>query len=142
MDISRVDRVATGVDALASPEGEISPHPAPQKSLINQAPTPAPAGVKDPAAGTAAAEGEGAAEAPALPTPSQIEALVAKINEKLQSKNHQARFEIDKTTKQVIFRLVDAESGEVLRQVPPQELLNMAAQMSKNAEAHFVETTI
>ncbi len=49
--------------------------------------------------------------------------------------NHLSRvvqldFEMDKDTKRVIVRMVDRDSGEVIRQIPPEEVLRAAKAMA------------
>jgi flagellar protein FlaG len=45
--------------------------------------------------------------------------------------NTQLNFSIDNTTKQVIVKVVDSNSGEVIRQMPPDEMLRLIAHFDK-----------
>jgi flagellar protein FlaG len=51
---------------------------------------------------------------------------VAKLNEILKDRERDLEFSVDETTGRTILKVIHAESGEVIRQIPPEELLNMA----------------
>jgi flagellar protein FlaG len=40
-------------------------------------------------------------------------------------------FVLDRKTKQTVMRIVDRQTGEVIRQLPPESVLNMAAELKK-----------
>lgn len=44
-------------------------------------------------------------------------------NKILQSVNHSLSFRIDETTKQVVIKVVDSDTGELIRQIPTAEIL-------------------
>ena len=52
-----------------------------------------------------------------------LEAQVDRLNE--QAKSYRLRFEIDDSSSRIIVQIVDEESGEVLRTVPPSAVLNL-----------------
>lgn len=43
-------------------------------------------------------------------------------------------FSIDETTEKVVVKVIDEESGEVVRQVPPQEMLRIASHLKELQE--------
>ncbi|MCL4456636.1 MAG: flagellar protein FlaG [Nitrospirae bacterium] len=45
--------------------------------------------------------------------------------------NTELNFRIDDTTKQIIVRVVDGKSGEVIRQIPPEEMVRLVAHFDK-----------
>ena len=45
--------------------------------------------------------------------------------------SYSIRFERDQATMKVVIRLVDTESGEPIRQIPPEELLQLAQTLDK-----------
>ena len=89
----------------------------------------APAGQ---AAGTAAST---AADAPAEQveeaTPAQIDSAVREINTSLQSRSISLRFEVDEDTDKLIVKVVDTANGEVIRQIPNEEVVRIAKVMGK-----------
>ncbi len=52
--------------------------------------------------------------------------LAAQLAPEYEYRPTQLRFEMDKEADRVIIKVVDRESGEVIRQIPPEEMLNMA----------------
>jgi len=51
---------------------------------------------------------------------------VAKLNEVLKDRERDLEFSVDDTTGRTILKVIHAETGEVIRQIPPEELLNIA----------------
>jgi flagellar protein FlaG len=56
----------------------------------------------------------------------QVKQAVQDINESLQSRSQGLEFSIDTDTKEVIIKVVDQETREVLRQMPSKEALDIA----------------
>jgi flagellar protein FlaG len=50
---------------------------------------------------------------------------VAKLNEILRDRERDLEFTVDDATGRTILKVIHAESGEVIRQIPPEELLNI-----------------
>ena len=73
----------------------------------------------------------------AVPSPDDVKAsLERKLERSARQMNVISRvlgqryqFSIDKTTNQLVVKIVDVLTGEVIRQVPPEEMLKLAAQM-------------
>ncbi|MBI3657931.1 MAG: flagellar protein FlaG [Acidobacteria bacterium] len=129
MDIPNVNRIMDLGESKRPFDGESNPRATPQKMISNgDAPS------------TVISKPD--IESVASRDLSQIEKSVVALNEKLLGRNQQARIEIDRKSHQIVFRLVDLESGETLRQVPPEEMLRMAEQMAVDSETHLIETTI
>lgn len=63
--------------------------------------------------------------------PEKVEQAVRQLNDYLQSVQRNLQFSVDKDTKQVVVRVIDAESGEVVRQIPPESALELARNMAK-----------
>ncbi len=59
----------------------------------------------------------------------QPEEVLQRIKALTQDGAYSVRFELDDRTEQMIIHLVDAESGEELRQIPAEELLGVAERM-------------
>lgn len=85
------------------------------------------------AARAAAGGGAGAAApAPAIAAPSKPAAATmdadvsSEIAEYLRASGHEMKFDIDGTTKQVVVKVYNSASGELVRQIPDAELLHLA----------------
>ncbi|MDH5562922.1 MAG: flagellar protein FlaG [Nitrospirota bacterium] len=57
--------------------------------------------------------------------PEQVENVVARIQEQLQHVEPRIELSIDKDLGQVIFRLFDKESGDLIRQIPSEQVLEL-----------------
>ncbi len=78
----------------------------------------------------AAAVASGQAAAEQRPSPEQLKAAVDSVNEAIKSRNAQIQFEIDDKTSQVITRIVDKSTGELIRQIPTEEVVRIARAMA------------
>ncbi len=56
----------------------------------------------------------------------EIDAAIAKLNEVLASKDHSIRFRRDETLNRSIITVVNDDTGEVVRQLPTDEMLQVA----------------
>jgi uncharacterized FlaG/YvyC family protein len=63
------------------------------------------------------------------------------INEQLKSSNSSLQFSIDDKTNDVIVRIVDRDSGEVIRQIPPESIVKLRDSM-KDMSGLFVEKKV
>ena len=59
------------------------------------------------------------------PNNEQIQELLTRLQETLQHVKPQIELSVDKELNQVIFRFLDKESGEVIRQIPSEKLLEL-----------------
>lgn len=59
-------------------------------------------------------------------TPTQVENAVKEVNATLQSRAVGLRFEVDKDTDKLVVKVVDRASGEVIRQIPSEEVVRIA----------------
>jgi len=64
----------------------------------------------------------------------ELEAAVESANEIGQLLKRKLNFSIDSSTERVVVQVIDEESGEVVRQVPPQEMLRIAAHLKQLRE--------
>lgn len=96
--------------AAQRPAGDGSPTPA-----VVVPDTPAPAAA--PPAAQAAAQ---------PPTPAQIKAAMDDINKMLKQGDSGLQFSVDKETNRTVFKLVESETGEVIRQYPTEDMLAIA----------------
>jgi flagellar protein FlaG len=63
---------------------------------------------------------------PAAIDEGDLKQAVDKVREVFQSVEPRLQFEIDPDLDRVIVKIMNGESGEVIRQIPPQEVLNLA----------------
>ena len=64
-------------------------------------------------------------------TPEQIETAVKEVNASLQARSISLQFEVDKDTDKLIVKVVDLTNGEVIRQIPSEEVVRIARVMGK-----------
>ncbi len=58
-----------------------------------------------------------------------ISRAILSINTFLQDNQRGLRFQVDKSSGRTVITVINPVSGEVVRQIPPQELLNIARQL-------------
>ncbi len=61
---------------------------------------------------------------------SRVKQAATKINEVLSLANPHLKIRVDNETEQVVVKVVEPESGEVIRQIPPEELLELEKYLS------------
>lgn len=61
----------------------------------------------------------------------QLQSAVDNINKSLKDVNPSLEFSIDKDTKLTVVKLIEKQSGEVIRQVPTEEALAIAKAIDK-----------
>jgi flagellar protein FlaG len=70
----------------------------------------------------------------AVPKPvdaAQLHQAIDDANRQLEQESLNLQYSIDKDTKETIVKLVNTQSGEVIRQIPSQEMLAIAKQIDK-----------
>lgn len=60
------------------------------------------------------------------PTPAQVKAAMEDINKLLKQGDSGLQFTVDKETNRTVFKLVESETGEVIRQYPTEDMLAIA----------------
>jgi flagellar protein FlaG len=78
---------------------------------------------------------EDAAQAPppqeSVPDLTALEQRVERLNQ--EAKDYHLRFEVNQASGRVVIHIVDAQSGEVLRTVPPSAVLNLQDHLGNDA---------
>lgn len=69
----------------------------------------------------------------------QAEELLTQIKALTENGIYSVRFENDERSKELIVKIVDSETQEVIRQVPAEELLGMKAALAE-LQGNFVDT--
>ena len=64
-------------------------------------------------------------------TGDELEKIKEATNEVLAQLNIQLDFDIDKTLGKVIVKVINKETGKVIRQIPPEEMLKIAKRMEE-----------
>lgn len=61
----------------------------------------------------------------------QPEELLGQINSLTEDGTYSVRFEKDSGSNQMIVKIVDSSTDEVIRQIPPESLLNLSKQLDQ-----------
>ena len=59
----------------------------------------------------------------------ELDAAVDKANRLLFKNNTHLKFQIHEKTKEVLVKIIDDESGEVVKEIPPEKMLDMVAKL-------------
>ncbi len=73
----------------------------------------------------------GPAEARKDAPPKKIEEIASEVQIQLKRLNTELRFEVDNESKETIVRIIDNETGELIRQIPSEEMLAIRARMEE-----------
>lgn len=95
-----------------------------------------------PAAPVAAGNTEPVRQVPAVPPVEihRIESVTRQIDSFLRSINTSLQFRLDESTGQMVVSICDAETGEVIRQVPGEEALRIAQNIEARLNGMLDET--
>lgn len=64
---------------------------------------------------------------------SQLQNAVLQVNSYLQNQNRELQFSVDKSTGEIVVKVVDQSSGKVLRQIPPKYMVQLAQMLQKDS---------
>jgi len=95
-------------------------------------------GVTAPAATTVDAQDTPPAQ-PAAPTTDQLQNAVSKLNEYVQSYQRKLSFSVSAETGRTIIKVYDAETEELIRQIPPEETVKLAETLDTQSSGLFVK---
>ncbi len=70
-------------------------------------------------------------------SPKEIEDAVKDMNKKLDMLNSQLKIEIDKDTGIQVVKIIDKDTKEVIRQIPPESILKVAKYLNEIAGLLF-----
>ncbi|MHB9030635.1 MAG: flagellar protein FlaG [Candidatus Latescibacterota bacterium] len=65
------------------------------------------------------------------PVPMDVENAVEKLNEFVQSQKTNVSFSVDEDAKATVIKVFKSETGELIRQFPPEEILAMKAKINQ-----------
>lgn len=60
-----------------------------------------------------------------------VQKAVSRINDYIQTLRRDLKFRVDQETDQVVVTVVDSQSGEVIRQIPSEEVLAVARSLDR-----------
>ena len=75
-------------------------------------------------------DSEGQSTSQASVDRTKIDRAATKVNEVLSLADPQLKIHVDDETERVVVKIVEQESGEVIRQIPPEELLELEKYLS------------
>ena len=61
----------------------------------------------------------------------KLEEIIEALNQFMRALNIELRFEIHEPTHEIIARLINKETGEVIREIPPEKFLDMLARLQE-----------
>lgn len=64
-------------------------------------------------------------------SPKNIEKIASDVQIQLKRLNTELRFVVDTRSKDVVIKIVDQESGQVIRQIPSEEIISLRERMSE-----------
>jgi len=70
--------------------------------------------------------------------PGGVRDAVRRLNEYVQETQRDLRFSIDEETGRTVVRVVDSATQEVLRQIPPEEVLALARELAREERPALV----
>lgn len=91
--------------------------------------------------GPALAAADRAAVAAAPAADADAARAAAEANRRLAEKGSQLTIEFDDALDRAVFRLVDSQTGEVVRQIPSEEVLAIARALAEGADAGVMLST-
>ena len=104
--------------------------------------TASPPRVNEPAQQVERKRQESQQQAPATSqeeSKAQPEELLNQIKSITEDGLYSVRFERDNSSEELIVKIVDSDTDEVIRQIPPEELINLSKQL-RELSGNFVNT--
>jgi flagellar protein FlaG len=63
--------------------------------------------------------------------PIDPDVIVKELNETMKMINTRVSFSVDRATKKTVVKVVDTDTGKIIRQIPTEEMLHISAQISR-----------
>ena len=128
MDIKGIDSVTTSLhskltNASAATQAKPSANPSPTPPNAEQTATVTSVAVSAPTASEDSPKSQGGLE--------KLRSAVEKIQEFVSSTASDIEFSVDEESGQTIVKVVDRETDEVIRQIPSQEMLDLAKALDR-----------
>ena len=71
----------------------------------------------------------------------KVEQVVEELNQAIQNVHRSLQFSVDKESGKTVIKVVDVDTDEVIREIPPEETRKLAQQISDNMGA-FIRTEV
>lgn len=104
--------------------GATATNDAPQQRLSGSSPVPVRRDDRSSGSATAPAAGQGVDQ-------KEVGRAVERVNEALGALNRNLKVSVHKATGQLIVRVTDPKSGKLIRQLPPEQLLDAEVNIRK-----------
>lgn len=65
---------------------------------------------------------------------SDLDAMVTQINAALQNERRSIQFDVDKDSGRTVIKVIDAKSGEQIKQIPAEEVLRISRQLAEQLD--------
>ena len=72
-------------------------------------------------------------------TPTTVEEAIVHFKQQIQSLRRELEFSFDEESRQVIIKVHDSETGEVVRQIPSEEFVAMARRLGASQDARLID---
>ncbi len=66
-----------------------------------------------------------------LPSPKELKNIIDKINENVNRLNKDVKFVYNDTLKSLVVKVIDEKTGKIIREIPPQEVVNLQKKLSE-----------
>ena len=73
------------------------------------------------------------------PGPGDLEKAVSEINDYVQTLNRSLQFSVDDDSGRTVIKVIDPQSDEVIRQIPPEEILAIARVLQEQVKGALFE---
>ncbi|KFI21967.1 flagellar protein FlaG [Nitrosococcus oceani] len=74
--------------------------------------------------------------------PRQLEEAVRNINELMADVRRELQFSIDEATGRTVIKVVDRENGEMIRQIPSEEIMALARRIAEEGKEGITDGTL
>lgn len=64
-------------------------------------------------------------------TPEELSMVVEDVNKTMEALNYSLRFHVHRATRQIMVDVVNPETKEVIREIPPEQMLDLAAKLKE-----------
>ncbi len=73
---------------------------------------------------------------------SDLQSAVSHLNDYVQSLRRELQFSVDDASGQTVVKVVDPNSGELIRQIPSEEVLEISHRLQENVAGLLVNTKV
>jgi flagellar protein FlaG len=86
-----------------------------------------------------AASQDAAGSEPALATPKMGDDDVGRLNSLIQQIRRELRFSVDESTGRTIIRVINTQTNEIVRQIPPEEVVSLMQHLRAEGRSLMME---